>query len=360
MTKIQLPYIKAYKDRHGKLRHYFRRPGCPTVSLPGEPGSAAFLSAYAAAQEAAPREIGVSRNKAGSFSALIALYYKGGDYKGLKDITKKTYRNDMERFRKARGDMSVAAVERKHVSAMLDAVVAEGKSPKSLRRVLSILLTLAHERGWRKDNPMVGLRRPKKAGDGFRAWEEADIAKFEEAYQAGSRERLALALLLYTGQRRQDVVNMGRQHVKANAILVATSKSNGKTRLAIPIHPRLQLELDAAPQDQMTFVQTAYGKPFSAPGFTNWFSEAASNAGLPPRSAPHGLRKASLRRLAEAGCTPHQIMAVSGHKNLSEVTLYTQAVDQERLAREAMAKTEGGTEASNPGNPNRLTAEKPQ
>jgi integrase len=360
MTKIRLPYIKAYKDRHGRRRYYFRCPGCPTVTLPGEPGSPEFLTAYNAAREAAPRELGVSRNKAGSFGALIALYYKSGGYKDLAEITKKTYRNDLERFRAKHGEMSVKAMERKHVSAMLDAIVAQGKDPKSLRRILGILLTLAHERGWRQDNPMVGMRRPRKASDGFRAWDDEDIAKFEEAHQAGSRERLALALLLYTGQRRQDVVGMGRQHVKSDTILVATSKSGGRTKLAIPIHPRLKAEIDAAAADQLTFLQTQYGAPFSAAGFGNWFSETARDAGLPARSAAHGLRKASLRRLAEAGCTPHQIMAISGHKNLSEVTLYTKAVDQERLAREAMAKTEGGTELSTPENPDCLTAQNAQ
>lgn len=355
MTMIQLPHIKAYKDRHGRLRHYFRCPGCPTVALPGEPGSPEFLAAYNAAREAAPRERGLERNKAGSFGALIALYYKSGAYKALAEITRKTYRNDLERFRAKHGAMSVKAMERKHVTAMLDAIVAEGKNPKSLRRILGILLTLAHERGWRSDNPMVGMRRPRKATEGFRAWTEEDIGKFEEAYKHGSRERLALALLLYTAQRRQDVVGMGRQHTRPGKIHVAQSKSGGETKLWIPIHPKLQAELDAVPKDQLTFVQTQYGQPFSAAGFTNWFSECAEEAGLPPRSAPHGLRKAAARRLAEAGCTPHQIMAITGHKNLSEVTLYTAAADQERLAREAMDKAEGGTKVSNPRRPDCLT-----
>jgi hypothetical protein len=51
------------------------------------------------------------------------------------------------------------------------------------------------------------------------------------------------------------------------------------------------------------------------------------------------LRKAALTRLADAGCTPHQIMAVSGHDSLKEVERYTKAADQQRLAQEAMART---------------------
>ena len=55
-----------------------------------------------------------------------------------------------------------------------------------------------------------------------------------------------------------------------------------------------------------------------------------------------GLRKAAARRLAEAGCTAHQIAAITGHRTLAEVQRYTQAADQGRLARDAMARIKGG------------------
>jgi integrase len=358
MTKVELPYIKAYKDRHGKRRHYYRRPGCPVMRLPGEPGSSEFLEAYKAATESAPREIGVDRNKPGSFGALIAVYYKSADFKNLKESTRHTRRNDVERFRKQHGEMSVKAIQRKHITAMLDAIEAQSKSSKSLRRILGVLMTLAQERGWRDDNPMVGMRRQRKPTEGFRAWSEEDIAKFEEAHQTGSRERLALALLLYTGQRRSDVVTMGRQHVKDGKIRVVQQKTG--TELWIKLHSRLKAEIAAAPKDHLTFLTTQYGKPFSAAGFTNWFTEKADKAGLPENSTPHGLRKAAARRLAEAGCTEKQIMAVTGHKSLSEVTHYTASADQEKLAGEAIDRVEAGTSASTPENPNRLTGQNAQ
>ena len=71
-------------------------------------------------------------------------------------------------------------------------------------------------------------------------------------------------------------------------------------------------------------------------------------AGLPAGLSSHGLRKAMCRRLAEAGCTPHQIMAVSGHKTLSEVTRYTVAANRARLAVGAMGKIELRTETVKP------------
>jgi len=47
------------------------------------------------------------------------------------------------------------------------------------------------------------------------------------------------------------------------------------------------------------------------------------------------------RRLAEAAATAHEIKAVTGHKTLAEVTRYTAAADQERLAQTAMEKVSG-------------------
>jgi integrase len=75
-------------------------------------------------------------------------------------------------------------------------------------------------------------------------------------------------------------------------------------------------------------------------GFTNWFVEAAKAAGLIDRT-PHGLRKSAGRRLAEAGCTVKQIMAVLGHKTMQEAAHYTESADQERLADAAMATLVG-------------------
>lgn len=197
---------------------------------------------------------------------------------------------------------------------------------KSLRT----LMTFAVERGWRRDDPTTAVRRVKTNPGGYRAWSEADITLFKARWPSGSKPRLALALLLYTAQRRSDVIGMGRQHIRDGRIHLRQQKTG--TALAIPIHADLVREIEQLPRDQLTFLQTQSGSPFTAAGFTNWFVDRARMAGLPPRSSPHGLRKAAARRLAEAGCTAHEIMAITGHKSLNQVAPYTATADQERLA----------------------------
>src|SRR5262249_10440900 len=148
--------------------------------------------------------------------------------------------------------------------------------------------------------------------------------------------RLALALLLYTGQRRGDVTRMGRQHIR-DGVLTITQQKTGTT-VAVPVLPGLRAAIDASAATNLTFLVTERGKPFPGPRFTQWFRDKCDHAGLPKRCVPHGLRKAAARRLAEVECTVHEIAAITGHTTLKEVERYTKAFDRERLARSAMAR----------------------
>jgi len=129
---------------------------------------------------------------------------------------------------------------------------------------------------------------------------------------------------------------MGRQHIKGGVLTVKQQKTG--VTLAIPVHPHLQAVLDASPSEHLTFLVTATGKPYSGNHLSESFREWCDAAGLPKRCKPHGLRKAACRRLAEAGCSGNEIMAISGHATLKELVRYTAAADQARLARNALAK----------------------
>ena len=149
----------------------------------------------------------------------------------------------------------------------------------------------------------------------------------------GSRPRLVLSLLLYTGQRRSDVVRMGKQHVRNGLIAVRQIKTG--VALQIPIHATLAAVIAATPSEHLTYLTTQFGTPFTAADFGNWFPDQCNLAGLSHCSA-HGLRKAAARRLAEAACTAHEIAAITGHASLREVQCHTKAADQVRLAVSAM------------------------
>ena len=340
MARIDLPHVNGIIGRDDRVRYYFRKRGCKNVRLPGTPGSAEFMEAYRAAiGKAQPVVIGASRAKAGTVAAIVGMYLASTGFANLAVETRRTRRNVLERFREQYGDLPVALIEQRHVQRMIDAKVGTPSAARNLLNMLRALMQFAIKAKIRKDDPTVGVTRAKIETDGYITWEEHHIATFETHHPIGSRARLALALLLGTGQRRSDVVTMGRQHVRGDRISVKQSKT-GKA-LMIPMGDELRAAIDAIPADHPTFLTTAKGKPFTAAGFTNWFRDMCNAAGLPKGLSAHGLRKAMCRRLAEAGCSANEIAAISGHKTLREVQRYTEAVDQERMARAAIGRLRG-------------------
>jgi integrase len=333
-------YVHSFiDDRYGKAkaRYYFRRRGHKQVALPGMPGSPAFEEAYAAAMANAPMptDIGAKRIRAGSIDALVIAYFNSPGFLSLSPATQATYRGILEGFTREHGPKPLAPLTRKHLEAMLARRMATPAAANHWLRLVKQLMRFAVREGMRPDDPARDIDYIKRKTAGFHTWTEDEIAAFEAHHPIGTKARLALALLLYTAQRRSDVVKIGRQHVRASVVHVRQQKTG--TMLAIPVHPALQAILDATPGEHLTFLVTEYGKPFTAAGFGNWFRDRCDEAGLPKHCAAHGLRKAACRRLAEAGCSANVIAAISGHTTLREVERYTKAADQERMARQGMA-----------------------
>jgi integrase len=50
------------------------------------------------------------------------------------------------------------------------------------------------------------------AGDGHYSWTQADVETFEDRHPIGSKARLAMALIVDTGLRGSDLVQLGKPH----------------------------------------------------------------------------------------------------------------------------------------------------
>lgn len=338
-------YVQGFIDRHGKPRFYFRRPGFKSVALPGLPWSPEFMEAYEQALAGQPAQVGAGRVKPGTIRALAVSYYNSLAFRSMKPITQSVYRNIIDRFCRetdkngqVHGDKRAAMMQREHIVKLMAARADKPDSANGLRKALRAMMQHAVEVGLRADDPTRDVKALRVKTDGYHSWTDDEIVQFEKRHPVGSRPRLALALLLYTGQRRSDVVRMGRQHIRNGVLQVRQDKTG--TELSIPVHTDLQAIVDASAAGQMTFLVTEFGKPFTAAGFGNWFREQCDMANLRHCSA-HGLRKAAARRLAEAGCTEHEIASITGHASLREITRYTKAADQKRLAVAAMGKVSG-------------------
>ena len=335
--RMKLPrYVHGFLDRHGKPRFYFRRPGFESVPLPGLPYSPEFMRAYEAALAGQARPRGAARTRPGTMAALALSYFASPQFSALRSSSQYVYRRTIERLCKDHGDRRAADLRRDHVVKLMSRLAGKPHAANTLRRALRNLMTHAIDIGIRGDDPTRDVKAIRIKSGGHHSWTDLEIAQFERCHAIGSRARLALALLLYTGQRRGDVIRMGAQHVRGGTLYVKQEKTGAE--LAIPMHPDLVAVIAATPSGHLTFLTTTIGGPFAATTFTHWFRRECDKAGLPHCSA-HGLRKAAARRLAEAGCTAHEIGAITGHASLAELVRYTKAADQRRLAEAAMAKT---------------------
>lgn len=335
MTALRLDFVHVTRAK-GKTYHYFRRDGWPNVRLPGLPGSREFMAAYQSAlARQAPEPDAVAEVAPGSFNALCVAFYKSAGFTTLAVTTQATYRRIIERFRAQHGGRLVADLERKHIEAILDRISATPEAANNLLKILKVMFKLALRRGMVKADPTSGVARVANRSDGHKDWTAADLATFLAHWHEGSRERLALRLLLDTGQRRGDVVRLGWRNVRGDVIALVQEKTGQE--VTVPILPDLAAALVACPKDAAAFLMTAHGRPFTSNGFGNWFGDAARAAGL-ARLTAHGLRKTAAVQLADAGCTTHEIAAITGHKSLKEVERYTLGANRAANARAATRK----------------------
>ena len=200
-TKSGLPRYCSYNtDRHGKQRVRFRKNGFSTY-LTATPWSEDFMRQYGdalAGVKAQKDNIGESRTKPGSISALIVQFYRAPEFRGLSASTQRTYRGIYERFRETYGAHPVRRLERSHVKAIIGGMSDRPQAANNLLLRLKALLNFAVDLEIISANPALGVRGYKIKSSGFHSWREDEIATFERRHPIGTKARLAFCLQLYT------------------------------------------------------------------------------------------------------------------------------------------------------------------
>ena len=298
------------------------------------------MDAYLAALSSAPDVrlvIGAGRTVPGTINAAIAAFYESRHFTKNEPITRRTDRNILEAIRLLHGDKRIALIEKRHIEAMIAEKAGKPSAQRNLLRVLRVLLAFAVGEKLLRDNPTLGIKLDPIKTNGYHSWTEDELRQFEQRHPIGTKARLALDLLLYTAERRTDAVALGQPNMRNGRFTYTASKNNAD--LNIPVAEPLAMTIAATPMIGVkTFLVTEYGKPFTPAGFGNWFRDRCDEAGLPQCSA-HGLRKAFLRRMAEAGCSEDFIASISGHKDMREIRKYVEAANKAKMATAGMAKT---------------------
>lgn len=335
MPRPRPPHLHRQVTRHGRTVWYVRIDRGPRTRIRAEFGSPDFWREYEAAVRGELPEQQHGAGKVGSLKWLIERYRDSAAWRDLSLATRRQRENLLKQV--------IATAGNEPFTRITEATIASGRDRRSATPFMArhFLDTMRGLFAWAleaqhvKANPAAAVAYPKlKSGEGFPVWTEEDVAAYEGHWPLGTRQRVWLAVLLYTGLRRGDAVRIGKQHVRDGIATLRNEKTD--MEVSIPLLPPLIEVLDAGPTGDLAFICGVTGKPLTKESFGNAFSDACRAAGV--NKSAHGLRKIGATRAANNGATVAQLNAIFGWTGSKMASHYTQAADRGRLARDAMSK----------------------
>jgi integrase len=354
MPRPRPPHLQREITRHGKAVWYVRVGRGARARIRAEYGTPEFDGEYRAALAGAPWR--TSASPTSSLAWLLARYRETTEWASLSAATRRRRESIFKGVLETAGHEAYARITTSTIAAGRD---RRAKTPHQARHFLDAVRGLfrwAYKAGLVKGDPTAGVHNlPRKRTDGFIPWTEEHAAAYEARWPVGTRQRVWLDVLLYTGLRRGDAVRLGRQHVRGGSI--KTEKSSYMIEVPAFILPVLQQTLDAGPCGDLTFIVGLNGRPLTKESFGNLFKNACKAAGVP--GSAHGVRKLAATRMANNGATEAQLMAVFGWTDPKMAAHYTRTADRRRLAAQSIGMLNaGGTSIPAPLRPVRAPGRK--
>jgi integrase len=354
MQRPNWPNLERRVSRHGVVCWYVRVGHGERVRLRSQLGTPEFRIEYEAAQSALlkgerPSKAPEKGPSQGTMSWLWEEYMKSSAWAALAPSTKKQRENLMLHVLEGAAGMPIAKVTKSVILAgrerRSDTPFAANNYLKTVRGLFAWALEAEHV----AVNPCIGVSSAKKPkGGGYPEWTDEDEAKFIARWPLGTRQYLALMVHVCTGLRRGDAVRLGRQHFKKGVISIKSAEKNG-VELTIPLHPKLAEAINACPPSGLHILETSYGKPWVKESYGNDFHDWTKAAGVVQEGTgrsknSHGIRKLAATRIAEAGASEAELMALFGWTDPGMARHYTKAANAKKLALQAAMKGEGYAE----------------
>lgn len=333
MPRRRPPHLHREVSRHGKVVWYVRLGKGIRKRLTAEYGTEAFRRQYERALAGLPIEDKSAEASPDSLAWLIARYCESLAWLTLSPATRGQREPYLRQVEANAGDVPYRAVTEAKINQGMEDRKARPTGANCYLKAMRGLFKWAVKDGKLAINPAAGAARFSEGdSEGYHTWTEDEVAAAEAAWPRGTRQRVALDLLLYTGLRRGDACRLGKQHVRSGIFRITTEKTG--VEVIAPILPILAATIAAGPVGDLAYIVGERGLPMTKESFGNWFGEECAKIGLPGRA--HGLRKAGATRAAENGATERQLEALFGWKEGSrESARYTRKADRKRLAQAA-------------------------
>lgn len=333
MPKPRKPYTHKETTRHGKTVWYFRRGKDKRIRLRGQFGSPEFNASYEAAllgQATPPKKPAPKK----SLLWLCETYQESGRFLRLRPSSQKRYKSTIQHILSTGAELNYAYLTAADIKAGYTRREVTPGAAHMYLAVMKNLFEFAVDSGFIENNPAKGLKPKKPKVEGYYTWSSEDIATFNQHHQIGTRERLAIDIMLYTGMRVSDAILFGDDHIRNDQITYRSVKTNNE--VTIPLLKPLAVSIAAANASGKTFLKTARGRSWDAKSFSDWFSKLSKDLGI--KGSAHGLRKAGATLAAENGATTYELKAMFGWTSTSMAEIYTKKTDKIRLAERAASK----------------------
>lgn len=355
VTEITLPFLQRERTRHGKVVYYVRKDDGPRTRVRGEPGSDEFMANYRDALKEAPMPDEAEKPPArGTFGWLVALYKDSAEFASKAPATQAHRRRSLDALCREHKNTALHKFTPAAIAKGMDKRRGKPEAANHFVKVMRALFKWAKSRGHVSTNPAKTIELVRTGSTGHHTWSVEEVYQYQAKWALGTKERLALDLLLYTGLRTCDIVKAGRQHIRNGAFSFTTKKTG--TTITVTVGRELRESLDAYAGKHMTFLVTEWGQPFSVKGFGQWFVRKARAAGC--IGTAHGMRKAGATIMAENGASEHELMAVFGWKDIRQAAHYTREANRKKTGMSGSAKIKLETPAPHPVNSNVPAPEK--
>jgi integrase/recombinase XerD len=247
-------------------------------------------------------------------------------------------------------DVAIDALERPDLEAFVRALMAEGRSPRSVARAIACyrgfyrFLTIE---GRLPASPADDLRPPRawKVLPRYLAVEEVDrlLAQPDVSTPRGLRDRALIELLYATGMRVSELVGLRPSDVNLEASYLTCTGKGDKQRI-VPIGDEASSWVgryirEARPSllrrrsTPRLFVNArGGGVALTRIGFWKILKGYARQAGLTSSLSPHMLRHSFATHLLERGADLRAIQMMLGHADLSTTQIYTHVLEQRMRA----------------------------
>jgi hypothetical protein len=338
----QLPRLEAVRSVSGGWTWTFLDAIGHKRELPVADDVAAFWVAVDKAEETGNMLLAGDRK---TWRALIARFKDSDAYAALSKSMRDQYNRYIRVIEAAWGDDPVRQLRAPDIQQVLDtAYKGTPQAGRVFRATLSVLFEFGIPRDFCDSNPAEHTEKAKK-GDPWIPWPPEAFALWFE--HARVDMHLPVYSALFTGQRKETVLNMLRPKSDATEIQVYAQKIKGW--VPAQIHSEYRQLIDAVPVDadkpQLKLHLMANGQPWTYEGWkTAWQRELEKpelKIFMTNRWVFHGLRKNAVCMLLEVGCTTQMVSAIVG---MSEqmVNHYAKEVSKFRLARGAIKLLEDG------------------